>query len=179
MPDAEPPTSPAVTPEPSSASRQVADLILIGEAQQFACIALAITDVAIGLLLFGTLQPGNPSHAIDQIIGAFPASGQNLVRRWLSESLAEIASQPLLPPVLEGRRIAPRKILLPKLGPPDIIREGNTPLVGQIFQAGRNKACSRYDVLFAYTKEGPVGARHSWLKATDRPHFEPLLTQSE
>lgn len=179
MPDAEAPTSPALTPEPSSAIRQVADLVLIGEAQAFACIALAITDVAIGLLLFGTLHTGNPSHAIDQIIGAFPASGQNLVRRWLSESLAEIASQPLLPPALEGRRIAPSKTLLPKLGLPNIIHDGNTPIFGQIIQAVTNKACSRCDVLFASAKQGRVGARHSRLKPTDRPHFESLLTQRE
>ena len=49
------------------------------------------------MLVFGTLHTNNAAKTIDRIIDAFPAEEQNMVRLSLSESLAGIVSQLLLP----------------------------------------------------------------------------------
>ncbi|MCP5045416.1 MAG: PilT/PilU family type 4a pilus ATPase, partial [bacterium] len=80
-----------------SAIRQDADVILVGEMREQETIALAITAAEMGMLVFGTLHTNNAAKTIDRIIDAFPAEEQNMVRLSLSESLAGIVSQLLLP----------------------------------------------------------------------------------
>ncbi len=85
-----------------SAIRQDADVILVGEMRERETISLAMTAAEMGMLVFGTLHTNNAAKTIDRIIDAFPADEQNMVRLSLSESLAGIVSQLLLP-TADGR----------------------------------------------------------------------------
>jgi twitching motility protein PilT len=163
-------------PALKSAIRQDADVILVGEMREMETISLAITAAEMGMLVFGTLHTNNAAKTIDRIIDAFPADDQNMVRLSLSESLAGIVSQLLLPRADTGGRIAANEILLKSAGLPNIIREGNTPMLSQIIQAGKSRGMqSMDDVLFAYAKEGKVTAHDAYMKANDKSRFEPLL----
>ena len=163
-----------------SAIRQDADVILVGEMREMETIALAITAAEMGMLVFGTLHTSNASKTIDRIIDAFPADEQNMIRLSLSESLAGIVSQLLLPRADKAGRIAANEILLRTAGLPNIIRDGNTPMIGQIIQAGQKQGMqSMDDVLFAYAKDGKISAQDAYMKATDKARFEPLLPPSE
>ena len=163
-------------PALKSAIRQDADVILVGEMREMETISLAITAAEMGMLVFGTLHTNNAAKTIDRIIDAFPAEEQNMVRLSLSESLAGIVSQLLLPRADTGGRIAANEILLKSPGLPNIIRDGNTPMLSQVITAGKNVGMqSMDDVLFAYAKEGKVTARDAYMKATDKGRFEPLL----
>lgn len=163
-------------PALKSAIRQDADVILVGEMREMETISLAITAAEMGMLVFGTLHTNNAAKTIDRIIDAFPAEEQNMVRLSLSESLAAVVSQLLLPRADKGGRIAANEILLKSSGLPNIIRDGNTPMLSQIIQAGKSQGMQAMDdVLFAYAKEGKVSAHDAYMKATDKPRFEPLL----
>jgi len=168
------------TPALRSAIRQDADVILVGEMREMETISLAITAAEMGMLVFGTLHTNNAAKTIDRIIDAFPAEEQNMVRLSLSESLSGIVSQLLLPRADTGGRIAANEILLRTQGLPNIIREGNTPMLSQIIQAGKNQGMQAMDdVLFQYVKDGKVTARDAYMKATEKARFEPLLGDAD
>lgn len=159
-----------------SAIRQDADVILVGEMREQETISLAITAAEMGMLVFGTLHTNNAAKTIDRIIDAFPAEEQNMVRLSLSESLAGIVSQLLLPRADKGGRIAANEILLKTAGLPNVIRDGNGQMLNSIIQSGRNQGMQAMDdVLFAYAKEGKVSAQDAYMKALDKARFEPLL----
>jgi twitching motility protein PilT len=162
-----------------SAIRQDADVILVGEMREMETISLAITAAEMGMLVFGTLHTNNAAKTIDRIIDAFPAEEQNMVRLSLSESLSAVVSQLLLPRADTKGRIAANEILLRTSGLPNVIRDGNTPMISQIIQAGKSVGMqSMDDVLFAYAKEGKVSAQDAYMKALDKQRFEPLLSDS-
>jgi len=163
-------------PALKSAIRQDADVILVGEMREMETISLAITAAEMGMLVFGTLHTNNAAKTIDRIIDAFPAEEQNMVRLSLSESLAGIVSQLLLPRADTGGRIAANEILLKSAGLPNIIRDGNTSMLSQVIQAGKSQGMqSMDDVLFAFAKEGKITSHDAYMKATDKARFEPLL----
>jgi twitching motility protein PilT len=167
-------------PALKSAIRQDADVILVGEMREMETISLAITAAEMGMLVFGTLHTNNAAKTIDRIIDAFPAEEQNMVRLSLSESLAGIVSQLLLPRADKSGRIAANEILLKCSGLPNLIREGNTPMLSSLIQSGKNQGMQAMDdVLFAYAKEGKVTALDAYMKATDKPRFEPLVQAEE
>jgi len=159
-----------------AAIRQDADVILVGEMREQETISLAITAAEMGMLVFGTLHTNNAAKTIDRIIDAFPAEEQNMVRLSLSESLAGIVSQLLLPRADKGGRIAVNEILLRTSGLPNVIRDGNTPMISQIIQAGKSQGMqSMDDVLFAYAKDGKITAHDAYMKASDKARFEPMV----
>ena len=162
-------------PALKSAIRQDADVILVGEMREMETINLAITAAEMGMLVFGTLHTNNAAKTIDRIIDAFPAEEQNMVRMSLSESLAAVVSQLLLPKA-SGGRVAANEILLKSSGLPNVIRDGNTTMLSQIIQAGKSQGMQLMDdVLFGYAKGGIVTAHDAYMKATDKARFEPLL----
>jgi len=163
-----------------SAIRQDADVILVGEMRERETIQLAITAAEMGMLVFGTLHTNNAAKTIDRVIDAFPADEQNMVRLSLSESLAAIVSQLLLRRADGKGRVAVNEILLRTSGLPNVIRDGNTPMLASIIQSGKTQGMQAMDdVLFAYAKEGKISAHDAYMKATDKQRFEPLAAAEE
>ena len=160
-----------------SAIRQDADVILVGEMREMETIALAITAAEMGMLVFGTLHTNNAAKTIDRIIDAFPAEEQNMVRMSLSESLAGIVSQLLLPTLGGKSRVACNEILLRTPGLPNVIREGNTQMLYSIMQAGKKEGMQAMDdVLFERVQQGMISGQDAYMKATDKARFEALLS---
>ena len=160
-----------------SAIRQDADVILVGEMREMETIALAITAAEMGMLVFGTLHTNNAAKTIDRIIDAFPAEEQNMVRMSLSESLAGIVSQLLLPTLGGKGRVACNEILLRTPGLPNVIREGNTQMLYSIMQAGKKEGMQAMDdVLFERAQQGMISGQDAYMKATEKARFEALLS---
>ena len=118
--------------------------MLVGELRDRETIGLAITAAEMGLLVFGTLHTNSAAKTIDRVIDAFPAEEQNQVRISLSESLAGVVSQLLLPTADGKGRCAVHEILLRTSGLPNVIREGNTPMLSSIIQSGKSLGMSRW-----------------------------------
>ena len=159
-----------------AAIRQDADVVLVGEMRDTETISLALTAAEMGLLVFGTLHTNGAAKTVDRILDAFGAEERPQVRLSLSESLAAVVSQLLLPAADGKGRVAANEILLRTPGLPNVIREGNTPMLHSILQSGRSQGMqSMDDALFALVKEGRVLAQDAYAKATDKARFEPLL----
>jgi twitching motility protein PilT len=156
--------------------RQDADVVLVGEMRDRETITMAVTAAEMGLLVFGTLHTSGAAKTIDRIIDAFPASEQPQIRISLSESLAAVVSQLLLPTMDGKGRIAVNEILLRTSGLPNLIREGNTPMIGSLIQSGKADGMqSMDDALFALVQQKRIHPRDAYLKAGDKARFEALV----
>jgi len=160
-----------------AAIRQDADVILVGEMRDLETISLAITAAEMGALVFGTLHTNGAANTIDRLIDAFPADEQAQVRTTLAESLAAVVSQLLLRTATG--RCAVNEILLKTPGLPNVIREGNTPMITSIIQAGRAAGMQLMDdALMALVESGRVTARDAYLKAINKQRFEGLIEEA-
>ena len=158
-----------------AAVRQDADVVLVGEMRDRDTISMALAAAEMGLLVFGTLHTSGAAKTIDRIVDAFPASEQGQVRLSLSESLAAVVSQLLLPARDGKGRVAANEILLRTAGLPNLIREGNTPMMNSLIQSGRKDGMqSMDDSLFALVQAGRVDPREAYRKAADKSRFESM-----
>ena len=138
--------------------------------------AAAVTASEMGLLVFGTLHTNGAAKTIDRIIDAFPANEQPQIRISLSESLAAVISQLLLPTVDGKGRVAVNEILLRTSGLPNLIREGNTPMIGSLIQSGKGEGMqSMDDALMTLVQQKRIHPRDAYLKASDKARFESLV----
>ena len=158
-----------------SAVREDPDVILVGEMRDLETISLAITAAEMGVLVFGTLHTNNAAKTIDRLIDAFPSDQQAQVRTMLSESIAGIVSQLLLPTADGKGRCAVNEILFKTPGLPNVIREGNTPMIYSIIQGGKTQGMQMMDdALMALVEQGRVSAHDAAAKALDKGRFENL-----
>jgi len=166
----------AFAPALRAAVREDADVVLVGEMRDLETIALAITAAEMGVLVFGTLHTNNAAKTIDRIIDAFPADQQEQVRTTLSESVAAILSQ-LLVPAADGKgRHAAIELLLKTQGLPNVIREGNTPMLYSIIQAGKAAGMQTMDdALLAFLQAGKITPQDALARASEKQKFEALL----
>ena len=128
-----------------AAMRQDADVILVGEMRDLETISLAVTAAEMGVLVFGTLHTNGAAKTIDRIIDAFPADEQPQIRISLSESLAAVVSQLLLPTADGKGRVAVERDPAAHPGPPQRDPRGqhaDDRLAHPV--AGRARACSRW-----------------------------------
>jgi len=163
-----------------SAIRQDADVVLVGEMRDRETIALAITAAEMGMLVFGTLHTNSAAKTIDRIIDAFPAKEQNQVRISLSESLAAVVSQ-LLVPTADGKgRCAVHEVLLRNSALPNIIREGKVTMLNSLIEGGKAQGMQTMDdTLFALVKAGKIRGNDAFMKATNKARFESLAGADE
>ncbi len=159
-----------------SAMRQDADVVLVGEMRDLETISLAIAAAEMGTLVFGTLHTNGAANTIDRLIDAFPTDQQAQTRITLAESLAAVVSQMLMPTADGKGRAAAVEILLRTSGLPNVIREGNTPMIRNIIQGGRARGMQLMDdALEELVKSEKVAPRDAYLKATDKARFERYL----
>jgi len=163
-----------------AAIRQDADVVLVGEMRDRETIALAITAAEMGMLVFGTLHTNNAAKTIDRIIDAFPAKEQNQVRLSLSESLAAVVSQLLVPTADAKGRCAVHEILLRTSALPNVIREGKIAMLNSLIEAGRAQGMQTMDdTLFALAKAGRIRPADAYMKATHKARFEAIISPDE
>ncbi len=171
--------SPSFAAALRAAVRQDADVILVGEMRDLETIALAITAAEMGSLVFGTLHTNSAAKTIDRLIDVFPAEEQSQVRTTLADSLAAVVAQQLLPAKTGRGRHAAFEILLRSSGLPNVIREGNTPMLRSIIQGGKSMGmCSMDESLKTLVDAGKVDPEDALRRATDRRRFAAQLKNS-
>jgi twitching motility protein PilT len=159
-----------------AAIRQDADVILVGEMRDLETIALAVTAAEMGALVFGTLHTNGAANTVDRLIDAFPANEQAQIRTTLSESVAAIVSQLLLRTADGQGRCAVNEILLKTSGLPNVIREGNTPMITTIIQSGKSIGMQLMDdALMELVEKKRITPHEAYLKAHNKARFEALV----
>jgi twitching motility protein PilT len=122
------------------------------------------------------LHTNNAAKTIDRVIDAFPADEQSQARISLSESLYAVVSQLLLPTADGKGRCAVNEILLTTSALPNLIREGNIPMIPSLIQSGKGEGMQAMDdALFELVKAGRITGDEAFRKAGDKARFEPLL----
>ena len=158
-----------------AAMRENPDVILVGEIRGKEA-ELAITAAEMGMLVFGTLHTNSAAKTVDRLIDIFPEEEQEQVRVSLSEGLAGIVSQ-LLVPTADGQgRVAAVEILMKTTGLPNIIREGNTPLLVSLIQGGRAHGMQAMDdTLAELVRTKVIRVKDAYQRALDKARFEAML----
>lgn len=161
-----------------AASREDADVVLVGEMRDLETISLAITLSEMGQLVFGTLHTNSASKTVDRIVDVFPPDQQNQVRMMLSDSLKGIVSQQLLRTKDGKGRVAVNEILFGSPALSNVIREGKTQQIISIIQGGKAEGMQSLDsALMDLVQKGVIGVEEAYLKAMDKKMFEALLKQ--
>src|SRR5436305_3000197 len=159
-----------------AAIRQDADVILMGDMRDLETIALAITAAEMGALVFGTLHTNGAANTIDHRIHASPADEQSQIRTTLAESIAGIVSQLLLKTADGKGRCAVNEILLKTPGLPNVIREGNTPMITSIIQGGRSSGMQLMDdALMTLVDQKRITPREAYMKASNKAKCEEMI----
>lgn len=118
-----------------SALREDPDVVLIGEMRDLETIASAITIAETGHLVFATLHTNSAAQSIDRMIDVFPPHQQPQIRAQLSNILAAIVSQRLVP-TIGGGRVAAAEIMTATPAVRNIIREGKAHQLDAVIQTG-------------------------------------------
>ena len=124
-----------------SALREDPDVILVGEMRDLETISLAITAAETGHLVMGTLHTSSAPQTVDRIIDVFPEGQQQQIRIMLSNSLAAVFSQTLVPRLSEDGvtkkgRVMAQEILIVNSAVSNLIREGKTAQLYSVMQTG-------------------------------------------
>ena len=109
-----------------AALRQTPDVLLVGEMRDLETIAAAITIAETGHLVLATLHTNDTTQAVDRIVDVFPAEQQQQVRIQLSNTLAAVIYQQLLPHRDGPGRVAAFEVLLNTIAVQNLIKEGKT-----------------------------------------------------
>jgi twitching motility protein PilT len=109
-----------------AALRQTPDVLLVGEMRDLETISAAITIAETGHLVLATLHTNDTTQAVDRMVDVFPAEQQQQVRVQLSNTLAAVIYQQLLPRRDGPGRVAAFEVLLNTLAVQNLIKEGKT-----------------------------------------------------
>jgi twitching motility protein PilT len=163
-----------------SAVREDVDVLLVGEMRDRETIGLALAAAEMGVLVFGTLHTNSAAKTIARIVDAFPEDEQQQARMSLSESLAAVVAQILLPTADGKGRIALHEVLMRSPALANLIREGNAAMISNAIQAGKKDGMQTMDdALFAAAKEGSISPEQAFEVALDKKKFQALLPKAE
>ncbi|MFO0862932.1 MAG: type IV pilus twitching motility protein PilT [Candidatus Saccharibacteria bacterium] len=158
-----------------SALREDPDVVLIGEMRDLETIATAITVAETGHLVLATLHTNSAAQSIDRMIDVFPPHQQQQIRIQLSNVLAGIVSQRLIP-MVGGGRIAAAEVLVVTPAVRNIIREAKSHQIDAVIQTGADKGMQSMDrVLVALINEGKITYEEAKNYAVDMQEFERLM----
>jgi len=114
-----------------AALREDPDVILIGEIRDQETLATAIEASQTGHLVFGTLHTNSAVKTVERVLGMYPPSEQESVRRAVSESLLGVIAQGLLK-TTDGKRAAFHDILINTDACKDYIQRGELAEIEEI-----------------------------------------------
>lgn len=136
--------------------RQDIDVAMIGEMRGIETISAAVTAAETGHLVLSTLHTNNSAQTVDRIIDSFPSEQQNQIRGQLSQSLAGIFSQRLLPRV-SGGLIPAYELVLNTSAVSNLIRENRTHEINIVIETGSSEGMVDMNrVLFDLINRGEI-----------------------
>jgi twitching motility protein PilT len=122
-----------------AALRQDPDVILVGEMRDLETIESALRIAETGHLTFATLHTNTASSTITRIIDVFPANQQAQIRTQLSNVLAGVMCQQLLPKADGSGRVMAIELMLPNSAIRNNIREDKVHLIQNVMSSGQDQ----------------------------------------
>lgn len=121
------------------ALRQDPDIVLIGELRDLETIESALRIAETGHLTFATLHTNTASSTITRIIDVFPANQQPQIRTQLSNVLAGVMCQQLLPKADGTGRVMAVELMLPNPAIKNLIREDKIHQIQNVMSSGQEQ----------------------------------------
>ncbi|MFQ6098236.1 MAG: type IV pilus twitching motility protein PilT [Armatimonadota bacterium] len=129
-----------------AALREDPDVLLVGEMRDLETIQLAITCAETGHLVMATLHTNNAAESVDRVIDVFPADEQEQIRVQLSNNLAAVISQQLLPRAGEPGRVAAVEVMIASPAIRNLIRENKAHQITSIVQTSGDLGMQTMDM---------------------------------
>jgi twitching motility protein PilU len=107
-----------------NAMHQAPDVIFIGEIRDQETMSAALGYAQSGHLCLATLHANNSYHALNRILGFYPADSRDAVQRDLALSLKAMLSQRLIR-TTKGQRVAACEVMMNTTRISELIQEGN------------------------------------------------------
>lgn len=107
-----------------NAMRQAPDVIFIGEIRDQETMSAALGYAQSGHLCLATLHANNSHHALNRILGFYPAQSREAVQRDLSLALKAMLSQRLIR-TTAGQRVAACEVMMNTTRIAELIQSGN------------------------------------------------------
>jgi len=107
-----------------NALRQSPDVIFVGEIRDPETMSAALGYAQSGHLCLATLHANNSYHALNRILGFYPAESRDAVQRDLALSLKAMLSQRLIR-TTTGQRVAACEVMMNTMRIAELIQEGN------------------------------------------------------
>jgi twitching motility protein PilT len=98
-------------------------------------MAAAVTAAETGHLVLSTLHTNNAAQTVDRIIDSFPANQQDQIRLQLSNALAGVLSQRLVPRI-SGGLIPVFELMVSNNAIQNLIREKRTHEINTVIETG-------------------------------------------
>jgi twitching motility protein PilT len=161
-----------------AAIRQDPDVILVGELRDTETIGLALLAAEMCCLVLSTLHTNSASKSIDRLIDAFSPEEQGHVRLMLSEALAAVVAQILVPTADGQGRVPVNEILLKTSALPNLIRENNVPMIMTLMQSSRAMGMQTMDDhLEQLARDGTIRIDIALRHCVDRTRLEKMRSQ--
>ncbi len=116
-----------------SSLRQDVNVILVGEMRDRETMAAAVTAAETGHLVLSTLHTNNAAQTVDRIIDSFPANQQDQIRIQLSNALAGVLSQRLVPRI-SGGLVPVFELMITNNAIQNLIREKRTHEINTVIE---------------------------------------------
>lgn len=121
-----------------SALRQNPNVLFLWEMRDLESISSAITIAESWHTVFSTIHARNSEQCINKIIDSFPADQQNQIRLQLSEALAWIVTQKLIPKIWWGLQLV-MEVLVNNSAVWNLIRENQVHQLESVIQTWKQE----------------------------------------
>ena len=161
-----------------SALREAPSVLLIGEIRDRESMQAALTFSETGHLVFSTLHATSASQTVERILSFYDRDEHQMLQLQLSQSLAAVVAQRLVPTV-DGGRTAALEIMLSSGRIRDLIHKGSFELLRQTIAAGRGEGMQLFDqALFKLYSEKKISEELA-IEYADQPTDLRLMIASK
>jgi twitching motility protein PilT len=119
-----------------AALRESPDVVLVGEMRDLETISATLTLAETGHLVFATLHTNDTAQAIDRIVDVFPPQQQRQVQIQVSQTLAAVFHQRLLPRADGVDRVAAFEVMIGTPAVRNLIRDGKSNQLRNVVATG-------------------------------------------
>jgi len=152
-----------------AALREDPDVVLVGEMRDLETISATLTLAETGHLVFATLHTNDTAQAIDRIVDVFPPEQQRQVRIQLSQTLAAVLHQRLLPRADGAGRVAVFEVMLGTPAVRNLIRDGKSNQLRNVLATGSAQGMRTLEADLRRLQQAGIISRQAALQETLHP----------
>ncbi len=149
--------------------RQSPDVILIGEMRDAETVNAALDATETGHLVLSTLHTVNAAQTIDRIVSFFPAEQHVQTRQRLSDNLAGVLSQRLVPRATGKGMIPAYELMTSTPHIRELLVDGRVSEISRTIDAGGEGGLISFNMSLRKLVETAVVDLEIALSASDRP----------